>query len=147
MTTRTRDGRALGVTVSSFCSVSLEPPLVLFCLGKETRNVEAYTESEFFAVNVLSEDQIDVSENFASPSDDKFRDIYFETGDNGSPVFPGCLATLECTLFEVYEGGDHLILVGRVDGLSTADDGAPLLRYRGRYAGIGAEVLSYTNGR
>lgn len=134
VTTQTRNGQALGVTISSFCSVSLEPPLVLFCLGKNTSNLDAYAGSRCFAVNVLAESQMDLSENFARQSDDKFQGISFQEGKNGCPIFPGCVATLECTLIDTHDGGDHIIIVGRVDRLRTTPDGAPLLRYRGDYA-------------
>lgn len=78
ITTRTPAGQALGVTISSFCSVSLDPPLVLFCLGKNTNNFAAYARHTDFAVNVLAENQIELSENFASKSEDKFDGVAFE---------------------------------------------------------------------
>lgn len=136
VTTQARNGQALGVTISSFCSVSLEPPLVLFCLGKNTSNLDAYAASSCFAVNVLAESQMDLSENFARQSDDKFQGISFQKGKNGCPIFQGCVATLECKLIDTHDGGDHIIIVGRVDRLGTTQGGAPLLRYRGDYANI-----------
>lgn len=136
VTTRTTGGQALGVTISSFCSVSLEPPLILFCLGKNTRNFDSYSKSQFFAVNILGEDQIDLSENFASQCDDKFHGISFGKGENEVPILPGCVANLECNLVQTHDGGDHLILIGQVNRLQAAENGAPLLRYRGRYANL-----------
>ena len=138
MTTQDPTGEALGVTISSFCSVSLEPSLVLFCLGKSTSNLEAYTESGCFAVNVLAHNQADLSENFASQHEDKFRGIPFEEWESGCPILPGCVANLECTLVKTYDGGDHIILIGRVNRLQMSENGAPLLRYRGNYASLGA---------
>lgn len=116
--------------------MSLEPPLVLFCLGRSTRNIALYTESSVFAVNVLAADQIGISENFASQCQDKFKDISYEIGKNGCPILPGCVATLECTLVNKYDGGDHFILVGQVTFLNTSESGSPLLRYRGTYGSI-----------
>lgn len=134
VTTQALAGQARGVTISSFCSVSLEPSLVLFCLGRNTSNLEAYTESKYFAVNVLAETQADLSENFASQREDKFCGVPFEEWESGCPILPGCVANLECTLINTYDGGDHLILVGRVNRLQMSENGAPLLRYRGDYA-------------
>jgi len=136
MTTQSQSGLALGVTISSFCSVSLMPALVLFCLGKNTRNVEEYAKSKYFTVNVLSEDQVDMSEIFASQSDNKFNGVYFEEGKNGCPILPGCLANLECTLTKTHDGGDHHILIGEVNYLQINKLQNPLLRYRGKYMAL-----------
>ena len=136
ITTHNPEGEELGVTISSFCSVSLEPPLVLFCLGKSTRNIGVYAESNVFVVNVLAADQIDISEKFASQCQDKFQDVPYEKGKNGCPILPGCVATLECTLVNKYDGGDHFIFVGQVTFLYTSESGSPLLRYRGTYGSI-----------
>jgi len=136
ITTQNRKGEELGVTISSFCSLSLEPPLVLFCLGKSTRNIDVYAESSVFVVNILAADQIDISENFASQYQNKFKDVCYVKGKNGCPTLPGCVATLECTLVNKYDGGDHFILVGQVTFLNTSESGSPLLRYRGSYGSI-----------
>lgn len=113
---------------------------MLFCLGKNTRNIEAYVESKFFAVNVLADNQLDLSENFASQHEDKFEGISYEQGMNGCPTLPGCVANLECTFFQKYEGGDHLILVGQVSYLKTTEGNNPLLRYRGNYENMALGV-------
>ena len=141
MTTQSESGLALGVTITSFCSVSLKPALVLFCLGKNTRNIDKYTMSKYFTVNMLSEDQLEISEKFASQSDNKFNGIIFEKGKNGCPTLPGCMANLECTLINTHDGGDHLILIGEVNYVQAKESGAPLVRYRGKYAGIGNRKL------
>jgi flavin reductase (DIM6/NTAB) family NADH-FMN oxidoreductase RutF len=99
--------------------------------------LEAYTESKYFAVNVLADTQADLSENFASQREDKFCGVPFEQWESGCPILPGCVANLECTLVDTYDGGDHLILVGRVNRLQMSENGAPLLRYRGNYACLG----------
>lgn len=142
MTTQTPQGQALGVTITSFCSVSLKPPLILFCLGKDTRNIGSYTESGCFVVNILSQEQANISEIFASDSSNKFQGICFEKGTHGCPIIPGCVTSLECDLVEVHDSGDHLILVGQVKCLRTTHSGGPLLRYRGKYAGIAERELT-----
>jgi flavin reductase (DIM6/NTAB) family NADH-FMN oxidoreductase RutF len=134
ITTRTPAGQALGVTISSFCSVSLDPPLVLFCLGKNTNNFAAYARHTDFVVNVLAENQIELSENFASKSEDKFDGVAFEEGTGGCPILPGCTAALECRVVETHDAGDHVIVIGQVARLRTTEHDAPLLRYRGAYA-------------
>ncbi|VUX47443.1 Flavin reductase [Candidatus Defluviicoccus seviourii] len=133
-------GRAYGVTISSFCSLSLDPPLVLFCIGKKTSGLEACAGGAAFAVNVLSEQQLHLSDVFARKEHDKFADVAFTIGGNGCRILEGCLATLECSRVETYEGGDHLIVVGRVDQMAYADGGLPLLRFTGRYRRIGGEL-------
>jgi flavin reductase (DIM6/NTAB) family NADH-FMN oxidoreductase RutF len=81
-----------------------------------------------------------LSEVFARKEHDKFTDVAFTVGGNGCRVLDGCLATLECSRVETYEGGDHLIVVGHVDRMAYANDGAPLLRFTGRYRRIGGEL-------
>lgn len=133
-------GRAYGVTISSFCSLSLDPPLVLFCIGKKTSGLEACARGAAFTVNVLSEQQLHLSDVFARKEHDKFADVAFTVGGNGCRILEGCLATLECSRVETYEGGDHLVVVGRVDQMAYADGDLPLLRFTGRYRRIGGEL-------
>lgn len=133
-------GVAYGVTISSFCSLSLDPPLVLFCIGKKTSCLAACAQGSAFIVNVLSEQQKHLSEAFARKEHDKFAGVDFTIGGNGCRVLTGCLATLECSRVDTYEGGDHLIVIGRVERMALADEAAPLLRYCARYHRIGAEA-------
>ncbi|MEO5372708.1 MAG: flavin reductase family protein [Alphaproteobacteria bacterium] len=139
VTARTTDGRPLGLTVSSFASVSLEPPLVLVCLDRNTSNLDSYCEGHF-AVNVLREDQKDLSIRFATRRGDKWTDTAFTTWDSGVPILSGCLATLECGVEHAYDGGDHVIIVGRVQRLTASAAGQPLLYFRSAYAEIGRAV-------
>jgi flavin reductase (DIM6/NTAB) family NADH-FMN oxidoreductase RutF len=129
------DGRLCGITISAFTSVSLEPPLILFCLGRKNEALIRDARGDHFAVNVLADDQGDVSESFASQKADKFEGIAHKPGVNGCPLLSDCLLSLECSLFSVYEGGDHLIVVGRVSRIHPRG-GNPLLRYRGRYLSL-----------
>jgi flavin reductase (DIM6/NTAB) family NADH-FMN oxidoreductase RutF len=136
VTTKDSAGRIYGITVSAFCSVSLEPPLVLICIEKVTGSHRALSESGMFVVNVLDQAQVDLSEKFASPSSDKFEDVDMSLNIDGIPVLSGCLANLECKVWQTYEGGDHTIFVGEVDELSVGD-GDPLLYFRSDYRKIG----------
>lgn len=123
----------VGVTVSAFSSLSLDPPLVLFCLGKQTSSLEAFKDFGHFGVNVLAETQRDLSIRFASRSDDKWAGMSFEAGESGVPWLSDCLANLECRLVNAIDGGDHLILVGEVKRLRHQEGGSPLIYFRGAY--------------
>lgn len=132
ITTRDAAGKAHGLTVSAFCSLSAEPPLVLACIHKETGSHYAFFERQAFVVNVLSADQRDVSEQFASPSEDKFDGIEMDETVDGLPRIIGCLATIECRIVQTHDGGDHTILVGSLERTDVAD-GLPLMYYCGDY--------------
>jgi flavin reductase (DIM6/NTAB) family NADH-FMN oxidoreductase RutF len=134
-----RGGPPAGVTVNSFTSVSLDPPLVLFCLDRSAQSLEAFREADHFAVSVLAEGQRDLSVRFASQAPGKFEGVGVAEGLGGAPVLEGCLAAVECSRHAVHDGGDHVILVGRVERLRHADGGRPLLYFRGRYASLGHE--------
>lgn len=126
-----------GVTVSAFSSLSLDPPMVLFCLGQQTSSIESFKTHGHFAINVLSETQRDISIRFASRSEDKWKGITWEKGVAGVPLLPGCIATLECKLVNVVEGGDHLIFIGKVERLTHQEGGSPLIYFRGAYMEYG----------
>jgi flavin reductase (DIM6/NTAB) family NADH-FMN oxidoreductase RutF len=134
--------RPVGVTVSSFASLSLEPPLILFCLGLNTASLDAYASHGVVAINVLAEGQHDVAEAFAVRNGDKFATVGHRTADNGCALLDGCLVGLECDVTSTSVGGDHLIIVGRVMRIHRGDGDAPLLRYLGRYARIGPPLDS-----
>lgn len=133
----TPKGVPVGVTVNSFASVSLDPPIILICLDNNTGCLKAFCEGERFAVNILSENQQDLSEEFAGPQEHNFKDRAFETWDSGCPILHGCLTNLECTRLNAFEGGDHLIVLGRVDRIEHADGRRPLLFYQSAYGRIG----------
>lgn len=125
-------GAPYGLTVNSFTSVSLDPPLVLVCIGHSSTSHERLVASPTFSVNVLSAEQGDVAARFArEPSVGRFEDVDWEPGASGCPVFPGAVASLECAVHEVLSGGDHSILVGRVSRSRLADRPA-LVFHRGR---------------
>jgi len=137
VTTLDQAGAPVGVTVSSFTSLSLEPPLVLFCLDSRNPNLGAFQAAGHFAVNVLRQEQRELSIRFASRLEDKWKGVTWEAGALGSPLLPGCLATLECRLSAIHEGGDHQIIIGQVEGLEHAQGGQPLLYFRGAYTDFG----------
>jgi flavin reductase (DIM6/NTAB) family NADH-FMN oxidoreductase RutF len=127
----------VGLTANSFTSLSLDPPLVLFCLDRNIGSFQAMHASRHFAVNVLREDQEELSRRFARSGPDKWSGLDFTTWSTGCPILAGCIANLECDIEQVIEGGDHVIVVGRVRRMVfDRDDSRPLLYYRGRYSNV-----------
>lgn len=120
VTTRSGDGAPIGFTANSFASVSLDPPLLLVCLAKTSRNFATMTGATGFAVNILAEDQKDVSNTFAKPVEDRFAAVEWRDGPAGSPVFAGVAAWFDCTAEQVVDAGDHAILIGRVVGFENS---------------------------
>ncbi len=123
----------VGMAIGSFASVSLDPPLVLFCPGKGSGAWQAIQATGSFCANILGEHQQDVCATFASPVDDRFAGIDWSTDVTGSPVLPGCLGHIDCDIEAVLDGGDHDIVVGRVRSLSVNGDDRPLLFFKGGY--------------
>lgn len=146
VTGRAADGRPVGLTANSFTSVSLAPPLVLFCLDRRAESLPAFTQGRHFAINVLRADQEHLSTRFANPTIDRFADLAVETWETGCPILSDTLVSLECDLHASHDGGDHLILVGLVRGLRSSEPErppqrpgrGPLLYYRGGYRRVDA---------
>lgn len=133
VTAATECGQRVGVTANSFNSVSLDPPLILWSLDKRSTSHAVFEQASHFAVNVLAADQIDLSNNFARPRDDRFGGITFEPGEGGAPVFADCAARFHCEKFQQLDGGDHWIMIGKV--VAFDDFGrAPLLYHQGAYS-------------
>jgi flavin reductase (DIM6/NTAB) family NADH-FMN oxidoreductase RutF len=134
-------GRPAGVTATAVCSVSLDPPLVLVCLGAGSRTREVIVSSGRYAINVLGSGHRSHSERFAGTGDGKFEGVNWEPGRFGSPVFPGSIAVCECEIEQSIEAGDHTILVGRVVEATAANGphDLPLLWYRGSYGRLSEE--------
>ncbi len=126
------DGRPYGMTVASFASLSLHPPLVLVCIEKNVKTHDAIAAAGKFGVSILSQEQTDISAKFASRSDDKFAGVDVTRGELGVPLIAGSLTTLECTLRETLPGGDHTIYLGEVVDAQTRE-GIPLLYFRSGY--------------
>lgn len=135
VTTKDADGNRHGLTVSAFCSVSLEPPLILICIDKHTASHNAFQQSRRFVVNVLREDQIHHSNQFAAPLADKFDGIAFHLGIEDIPVLEDALVNLECRLINTHDNGDHTIFVGQIEK-SYISDGKPLVYFHGNYRAI-----------
>lgn len=138
---RTGQGELLGMTVSSFNSVSLDPPLVLFSVAKSAQSYPAWNGVERFAVNVLARGQDELSSRFARSQADKWSQLRPVYGAHDIPLVPGALASFECERWAVYDGGDHAIVVGRVLDLAARPSPAatPLVFFAGRYCGVDRE--------
>ena len=135
ITTVDEAGAPVGFTANSFSSVSLAPPLVLFCLDRRVASFDAFREDGSFAANILSDEQGHLSQKFATSGSDKRQGVTFDRWERGSPIFQGCVASFECDIRSIYEGGDHVIVVGEVIKMARAEEAPkPLLYYRGGYA-------------
>lgn len=132
ITTRSPEGKAEGLTVNSFSSLSLDPPMVLWSLRREAPCLPSFTRSGHFAVNVLAEDQGHLSRHFATPALNKFASVEHAIGLGGCPVLPGSLAHFECRTDQQIEAGDHIIFIGLVERFHFRD-GDPLIFSAGRY--------------
>jgi fatty-acyl-CoA synthase len=130
--TRDADGRPVGLTANSFSSVSLAPPLVLWCLNKRSRNLDAFMAARHYSVNVLSADQAGLAARFAAPLEDRYAGVDWRSGGSGMPLLAGCVAWFECVIVHRYDGGDHVIVVGEVLDLGHSDR-PPLIHAHGGY--------------
>jgi flavin reductase (DIM6/NTAB) family NADH-FMN oxidoreductase RutF len=134
VTARGRGEELIGMTMSSFNSVSIDPPLVLFCVDRKARSLPAMLEARGFAINVLARDQEGISNQFARALTDKWNQIKTSVGHAEAPLISGALAHFECAPFANYDGGDHVIFVVRVLRHTTRSEAAaPLIFFRGRY--------------
>lgn len=133
ITTRTQDGESIGITVNSFNSVSLSPPLVLWSLAKSARSLPAFSDANFWNVHVLSADQEALSGQFARQCEDKFAGVELEDGISKAPLLKDCTARFQCRTAFSYEGGDHIIFVGEVMAYDHSER-PPLVFQSGQYA-------------
>ncbi len=122
----------VGITVNSFSSVSLDPPLVLWSLVNRSTNLETFKSADFFAINILASDQQAISNQFARPVSDRFANVNFRSGHGGVPVLENTIASFECRNSHAVEGGDHTVFFGEVVDYSMADRD-PLLFFSGKY--------------
>ncbi|RKG34601.1 p-hydroxyphenylacetate 3-hydroxylase reductase component [Acinetobacter tianfuensis] len=135
MTAQNAQGEKVGVTANSFNSVSLDPALILWSIGKRSSSYAVFAEATHFAVNILSADQIDLSNKFARSKDDKYANVEFDLGAGNAPVLKECSAVFECERYDILEGGDHWIILGRV--VNFQDNGrSPLLYHQGAYSSV-----------
>ena len=135
ITLRGNDGVDHGMTVSAFCSLSLEPTLVLVCIDHAASMHPLMLEHPTFGVNILSSEQEAYSRRFAAEEDDRFDGIAYTRGENGVVLLADALAHMECHVVRHYDAGDHTIFIAEIDRAEpTAAEGRPLLYYRGGYA-------------
>jgi flavin reductase (DIM6/NTAB) family NADH-FMN oxidoreductase RutF len=126
------DGMPYGLTVSSFTSVSLDPPLVLICIDHRSRIIPHLISGQFFGVNVLNEDQQELSARFARHSSEQFSDVSWYRGEKGVPLLCDVSASFECRLTDTLSAGDHLIVIGHVFHIAIREQ-APLARVNNSY--------------
>lgn len=127
------EGRPAGLTVNSFTSVSLDPPLLLVCIHKMAASADSLIGARCFAINVLQTGQQPASITFSTRVDDRFGDTAWSCGEGGAPILSESLCVFECERYAVYDGGDHHILVAQVVKASFDAAVDPLLYFRGRY--------------
>lgn len=132
VTARAHDGSLVGLTVNSFNSVSLVPPLIVWSLGNTSTAKEVLETCEYYAVNVLADDQEDLSNHFASKAADRFAGVAWEPGLGGAPVLAGCCAVFEVRNVQRYPGGDHVVFIGAVERCDRSER-EPLLFFNGKY--------------
>ena len=125
-----------GMTVNSFNSVSLDPPLILFSLARDANSIGNFQAADSYNVNVLAAGQMDISQKFSIAGEEKWRDTAWSAGIHGAPVLDGAMAKFECRPETTCDGGDHIIFIGRVLECEQREELSPLLYYAGRYAEI-----------
>lgn len=130
-----REGFPHGLTVSSFTPVSLEPPLILICLGHAVTSIEHFRQAPRFGISILREGDKSLSERFARKAQDRFEGVDWRAGETGVPLLDGALAAIECAVSHRFTAGDHDILVGEVVR-TCVSDGAPLVHFASRYRAL-----------
>jgi flavin reductase (DIM6/NTAB) family NADH-FMN oxidoreductase RutF len=138
ITTVTPSGERLGMTISSFNSLSLDPPLVLFSIWREANSFASWRRAERYAINVLSENQEELSNKFARAKDEKWIGQTLLNGRTGLPLLPNAVIAFECEAYGRHDGGDHEIFVGRELHENHAKRGHPLVFFGGQYRRLGA---------
>jgi flavin reductase (DIM6/NTAB) family NADH-FMN oxidoreductase RutF len=138
ITTGCPDGEKAGVTVNSFASVSLEPPLILWSLASKAGSRHLFERHSHFVVNILADEQQALSDQFARAFTDKWHGVAYHHDDAGCPVLEGACAHLHCRTVEIKEAGDHLIFLAAVESIATREDLHPLICCRGSYMSAAA---------
>ncbi|MGB5337332.1 MAG: flavin reductase family protein [Woeseiaceae bacterium] len=134
VTTLDEHGNYVGITISSFNSVSLEPALVLWSVGLDSMSYDAFVAADHFAIHILGQHQLQLCDRFAQRSENKFEGLECRAGLHGVPILPDFAACFECSTEHVYPGGDHKIIVGRVHGIEERQ-AEPLIYYKGGFLG------------
>lgn len=133
VTARSPEGQLVGLTASSFNSVSQTPPLVLWSLSLKARSLAAFSQGSHYAINILAAEQRHLAERFASQVADRFEGLRFELGAGGAPVLDGVMAVFECFNRSQYEEGDHTIFVGEVEQCRRREGAQPLIYHGGKF--------------
>lgn len=136
VTVATENGEPLGITVNSFSSVSLDPPLILWCLDKKSDTMDVFDACSGFTINVLSAEQQDLSNRLAQQGGHGLGSVATTVGVNGCPSIDDALVSFECKVETRHDAGDHIIMIGRVENFRRSDAGAPLLYHRGSYCSL-----------
>lgn len=133
VTARSTEGELVGLTANSFNSVSLDPPLVLWSLGKRAGSMPVFARGSHYAIHILGADQKDLAQRFATRDIDRFAGVAWREGAGGAPVLDGVVAVFECANRSQYEEGDHVIFVGEVERCMSRSGAQPLIFHGGRY--------------
>lgn len=136
LTTCLPDGSPHGLTVNSFNSLSLEPPLVIAAVACSSTQLDAFEKADYFAVNILTEAQEQLAVHFARRQDGRFGSIEWRLGSTGAPVFADILGAIECRTVQRFDAGDHRVLVGEAVAAAVYE-GRPLLYFQSKYAALG----------
>ena len=131
-------GAPVGLTINSFSSVSLDPPLVLWCLQRRAERYSAFARARHFAVNVLAAGQEHLARQFAAGSPERFAGLAWQRGPRGLPVLDDCLAAFVCSRAGQFRGGDHRILIGALEEYAVTEGASPLIFYHGQFGAIEA---------
>lgn len=129
------EGKPRGLTANAFSSLSLDPPQILVCIDHRADTFPVISQAKAFVVNVLAEEQREISQRFAGKGENKFEGVAHHPGGNGAPVLEGAIAVIECQVEQKHEAGDHTVFIGAVDRVEHAQ-GKPLLFFRGNYASL-----------
>ena len=133
ITARSANRNVIGMTMSSFNSLSLDPPLILFSVDRRAISLNAMLDAKGYAVNILTRQQEHLSNQFARALDDKWSNVGYEIGHAQAPLLDGVLAHFECDPYANHDGGDHILFIGRVVRFTAAEDSDPLVFFRGKY--------------
>lgn len=136
VTIKSNEGKLMGFTANAFTSLSVEPPMILICIDKNATSMTAFKPNHPFAINILEKNKEDNCRLFSKKSDDKFKDVSYDSSEDGVPILKDNLATIECDVAGIIEGGDHYIVTGNVKNVIYDDRKEPLLFFRGELKNI-----------
>ena len=141
VTTKDENTPPSGMTINSFSSVSLDPPLILWSLSLESARLDIFERAEYFAINILAGDQLKLCQHFSSTKSDLFADIAWQPSAHGQPILDGVVASLECRTWKLYEGGDHIIILGEILAHQNQDK-PPLIFSKGQLTSLNNQATS-----